>query len=126
MAWRSDFAQQFMAVVEFYVGGKVTKLRALEALRLFVTEVHDAEKYFDRNNAWRITHEGTILAMAEAVMKKNGNLVRKAMGGHAKSMAKLRKLLVDESEKRIEIEDAEKAIKSEIGRLKDDTRRDLS
>ncbi|EPB76515.1 hypothetical protein ANCCEY_04415 [Ancylostoma ceylanicum] len=112
-----EFAKQFMAVVEHYVSGKITKLRALEALRLFVTDVQDAEKYFEEKNAWRIADEQTIQSMAEETVRKNGKLVEKAMAGHGKSLSKLRKLLLDESEKKIEVEDAEKAIATEIARL---------
>lgn len=33
-----------MIIVELYVRGRITKLRALETLRAFLTKVEDAEK----------------------------------------------------------------------------------
>ncbi|VDN33165.1 unnamed protein product [Cylicostephanus goldi] len=107
-----------MAIVEYYVNRKITKLRALEALRLFVTKVQDAAEYFEKDNAWRITDERQISAMAERTLKANEKLALKAAAGHAKSLSKLRKLLVDRSNKRIEVEDAEKAIAVGLESLK--------
>ncbi|VDN23519.1 unnamed protein product [Cylicostephanus goldi] len=116
--FRPEFAKQFMAIVEYYVDRKITKLRALEALRSFVTKVQDAAEYFEKENAWRISDERQILAMAEEALKANEKVAMKAATGHAKSLSKLRKLLVDRSNKRIEVEDAEKAIAMGLESLK--------
>ncbi|ETN74992.1 hypothetical protein NECAME_12601 [Necator americanus] len=121
-----EFAKQFMSIVEFYVNGRITKLGALEALRLFVTDVQDAEKYFEEKNAWRITDKRTIQSILEEILKKNGKLLEKAAAGHAKSLSKLRKQLVDDSLRRIDVEDAERAIREKISKLKSEEEKNVS
>ncbi|VDM65540.1 unnamed protein product [Strongylus vulgaris] len=121
-----EFADQFMTVAEYHANGKITKLRALEALRLFATNIQDAKEYFEKANAWRITDEQMILSMTEDILKRNGKLVEKAMAGHAKSLSKLKKLLIDQSDKRIEIEDAERAVARKIWELKIEKQKSIS
>ncbi|VDO20971.1 unnamed protein product [Haemonchus placei] len=76
---------------------------------------------FNENNLWRITDEATINKMMEEVLAKNEKLVQKASTGHAKSVTKLRNLLVDSSKKRIDSEQAENAIVARLNILKSST-----
>nr|CDJ86959.1 Glutamyl-tRNA(Gln) amidotransferase and Asn Gln amidotransferase domain containing protein [Haemonchus contortus] len=113
-----EFAKQFMTIVEFHAQGRITKLRALETLRAFLSKIGDAKQLFNDNNLWRITDESTINKMMEEVLAKNEKLVQKASNGHAKSLTKLRNLLVDSSKKRIDSEQAENAIVARLNNLK--------
>ncbi|VDL73396.1 unnamed protein product [Nippostrongylus brasiliensis] len=89
--FRPAFAEQFMTIVELYGSGRITKLRALETLRAF--------------------------RMLDEVLAKNQKVFEKARAGHAKSITKLRALLVDHSNKRIEIDQVEEAIRVKLDRI---------
>ncbi|WKY00787.1 hypothetical protein Q1695_015091 [Nippostrongylus brasiliensis] len=105
------FAEQFMTIVELYGSGRITKLRALETLRAFVNDL------FEANNLWRITEPEVIERMLDEVLAKNQKVFEKARAGHAKSITKLRALLVDHSNKRIEIDQVEEAIRVKLDRI---------
>ncbi|KAK6040784.1 GatB/Yqey domain protein [Cooperia oncophora] len=116
-----EFANQFMTVVEFYVGGRITKQRALATLRGFLSNLQDAEQLFNEKNLWRITDETLIDEMVEAILTKNEKLLEKALAGHAKSLTRLRGLVVDSSEKRIDADEAERAVLAKLTKLKGPT-----
>ncbi|PIO68753.1 GatB/Yqey domain protein [Teladorsagia circumcincta] len=117
-----EFAKQFMKIVEFYVNGRITKLRALETMRGFLSKLQDAEQFLDENNFWRITDEAAIDKMVEEVLAKNEKLLEKALAGHAKSLTRLRNLVVDTSMKRIDIQQAETAVMARLTKMKDVSR----
>lgn len=56
--------------------------------------------------------------MVEEVMAVNGKLSEKALAGHARSMARLRGILIDHSLKRIDVEQAENALSAKVAKLK--------
>ncbi|KAJ1372274.1 hypothetical protein KIN20_034383, partial [Parelaphostrongylus tenuis] len=93
------FANEFMTIVQLYACGRITKLRGLETLRTFVSELGDAKKLFETKNLWRITDENITRSMVEEVFKRNGKTAEKALAGHAKSLTALKRLLVEHSEK---------------------------
>ncbi|PIO59740.1 hypothetical protein TELCIR_18786 [Teladorsagia circumcincta] len=117
-----EFAKQFMRIVEFYVNGRITKLRALETMRGFLSKLQDAEQFLNENNLWRITDEDAIDKMTEEVLAKNEKLLEKALAGHAKSLTRLRNLVVDSSMKRVDIQQAENAVMAGLNRMKNPPR----
>ncbi|KAE9411980.1 hypothetical protein Angca_000267, partial [Angiostrongylus cantonensis] len=73
---------------------------------------------FDTENLWRITDENTIHKMVEEMFERNEKIVDKAIAGHAKSVATLKRLLVDHSGKRIDVDDVLNAITKKLSELR--------
>ncbi|KAK6016163.1 hypothetical protein OSTOST_18357, partial [Ostertagia ostertagi] len=88
-----EFAKQFMTIVEFYL--------------------------LNENNLWRITDETAINKVVEEVLAKNEKLLEKASAGHARSLTRLRNLVVDSSKKRIDVQQAENAVMASLTKMKD-------
>uniref|UniRef100_A0A1I7XTV0 BRCT domain-containing protein n=1 Tax=Heterorhabditis bacteriophora TaxID=37862 RepID=A0A1I7XTV0_HETBA len=94
----------------FYFKGKITRLRAIETLKAYINEVEtrSADQVFNDGDLWRITDESSISILLNDIIKKNDKLVDKAIKGHMKSVSRLRNMLVESSEKRVDVEMAER------------------
>ncbi|KAF1763228.1 hypothetical protein GCK72_011494 [Caenorhabditis remanei] len=113
---KSDFfAKQFTTLIHH--SGRLTRLRLLDLLRFYATSsesedvLEEVTEFIDKNDFWRISDTEKIDKFVEESMTKNGKLAEKVRSGHAKSFNKMRNLMIETSEKRIELEDAEDAIR---------------
>ncbi|KJH53104.1 hypothetical protein DICVIV_00602 [Dictyocaulus viviparus] len=113
-----EFAKQFMVILELYVCGRITKLRGLATLRAFITEVGDAVELFTAKDLWRITDKHLICRMVDEVFDSNHGMVEKALAGRIKSINSLRRLLVDHSSRRIDVDDAMDAVTRKLSELR--------
>ncbi|EGT42748.1 hypothetical protein CAEBREN_31313 [Caenorhabditis brenneri] len=114
---QSDFfAKQFTTLISCQ--HRLTRLRLLELLRLYATGeyVEDVLEFIEANSFWRITSPEKIDEFVEKSMKKDAKLAGKVRSGHAKSFNRMRNLIVDGSEKCIELEDVETAIRRFLDR----------
>lgn len=111
---QSDFfAKQFTTLLLHQ--HRLTRLRLLDLLRFYASGDHldqNVDEFIENNHLWRITSTEQIENFIEKSMKKDGKLAEKVRNGHVKSFNRMRNLIVEDSEKCIELEDLETAMRT--------------
>ncbi|CAO4368306.1 unnamed protein product [Caenorhabditis nigoni] len=109
------FARQFMTLLNLVRQRRLTHLRVLDLLRYYSTSsegesegevtLEDVTEFVEKHQLWRIEDPREIERLVGELIRKNEKLVEKARNGNSKSFNRLRNLINEGSEKRIDMED---------------------
>uniref|UniRef100_A0A0K0FLF5 Glutamyl-tRNA(Gln) amidotransferase subunit B, mitochondrial n=1 Tax=Strongyloides venezuelensis TaxID=75913 RepID=A0A0K0FLF5_STRVS len=115
----NDDIQKFCYVVNLENEGKITKLTGVELLKncLFKSEINEEGviEIINSNNLWRIVDEEEINYYINKVCEKEENLYKRLKREKkSKNFNKLRNLILNESNKTIELSDLEKLLWKKI------------
>ncbi|CAI2349720.1 unnamed protein product [Caenorhabditis sp. 36 PRJEB53466] len=109
------FAEQFMQIVLLARQHRLTRLRLLELLRLYSSadehEHSDVVEFVEKNDFWRIDDATEIDRIVDENLRKHEKLAAKLREGHAKSFTRMRNIIVDATQKRVELEDVERSLR---------------